>query len=117
MKIDLGSKTSGPGCCASPCCGPDKEKTYYPSLYINGDKKISLPDEGEAVIVFRKVDSGEDTRDPENPRYRCELEVRSIEPRASKNREDDEPMGVSVGNALKEAMRKKMKRPGYEDEE
>lgn len=112
MKIELGSKSSGPGCCASPCCDSN-EKTYYPSLYINGDKKVDLPDEGEAVITFRKVDSGEDTRDPENPRYRCELEVRSIEPRAAKK--DDDSIGTSVGNVLKEAMRKKLKRPGYEE--
>lgn len=116
MKHDLGQKSPSCGCAPSPCCGSDGEKTYYPSLYINSSEKIDLPDEGTAVITFRKIDSGANTRDEENPQYRCELEVRSIEPKGGAKK-DDEPMGVSVGNALKEAMRKKLGKGSYDGEE
>lgn len=116
MKYELGSKSSGPGCCAPVSCCDSDEKMYYPSLYINSNEKIDLPDEGTAVITFRKIDSGANTRDEENPQYRCELEVHSIEPKGGAKK-DDEPMGVNVGNMLKEAMRKKLKKGEYEGEE
>lgn len=106
MKYDLGSKSSGPGCCAPSSCCEDDEKMYYPSLYINGDKKMSIPDEGVATIRFKKVSSGEDHRENEEPKYRCELEVHSIEVTESLKKEDGM---VSVGDSLREAMKKKMK--------
>jgi hypothetical protein len=106
MKIDLGTKSSGPGCCApSPCC-EGEEKTYYPSLYLSGDKKISLPDSGSAVITFRKVSSGEDQREGQDAHYRCELEIHSIEVKSADRKDDGL---VDVGSALKDAMRRKMK--------
>jgi hypothetical protein len=114
MKIDLGQKSPSCGCAPSPCCDSG-EKTYYPSLYLSGGQKIDLPDEGTAVITFKKVSSGMDERDGQEPHYRCELEVRSIEVKDAKK--DDTPMGVSVGTALKEAMRKKLKKGEYEEEE
>jgi len=116
MKYELGNKSSGPGCCA-PSCEEGKEKIYYPSLYISGDEKIELPDEGTAVITFRKIDSGENTRDPEDPQYRCELEVHSIETKGGSSDKGDDSLRVSVGNAFKEAIRRKVKEKMGDDYE
>lgn len=115
MKIDLGTKSPA-GCC-SPASDKDEgeEKTYYPSLYFTGDEKMDIPDEGSAVITFRKVDSGENTRDPKEPLYRCEIEVHSIDVREGKK---DDALKVSVGTALGEAMKKKKSAKGdqsYQD--
>ena len=112
MKYDLGQKNEGPGCCA-PMGGSDSEdKIHYPSLYFTGDKKMDIPDEGVAMIKFRKVDSGENMRDPDEPKYRCEIEVHSIEVKGG----GDKGM-VSVSDALKDGLRKKMRKGEYEEEE
>lgn len=115
MKYDLGKESMSAGCCSAPapCCDTGK-KIYYPSLYLSGTEKIDLPEEGEAVITFRKVSSGEERRDDEEPQYRCELEIRSIEPKGGSKKEEGM---TSVGSALKDAMRKKMKKGEYEEEE
>ncbi len=107
MKYELGSKSSGPGCCMSSC-EEDEEKMYYPSLYISGDKKIERPEEGTAIITFRKIDSGENTRDPEDPQYRCELEVHSIEVKDGSNQKDGS-LTVSMEDMFKNAIRKKVR--------
>jgi hypothetical protein len=112
MKYDLGQKNEGPGCCA-PIGDSDREdKMHYPSLYFTGDKKMDIPEEGTALITFRKVDSGENTRDPDDPKYRCEIEVHSIEVKSG----GDKGM-VSMADALRSGMRKKMKKGEYEGEE
>lgn len=113
MKYDLGQESPSSGCCAVPSCDEGAKKTYYPSLYFSGDTKMDIPEEGTALITFRKIDSGENTRDPEDPKYRCEIEVQSIEVKSSKAA--DEPMGVNVGKVLKDAMRKKMGKGEYAD--
>lgn len=113
MKIDLGKESLSAGCCSAPSPCDSGKKIYYPSLYLSGTSKMDLPDEGEALISFKKVSSGMDERDGEEPHYRCELEVRSIEPKGGKR--DEEPMGTNVGKALKEAMRKKLGKGGYEE--
>lgn len=110
MKYDLGQESPSSGCAPMPCDDGDN-KVYYPSLYFSGDTKMDIPDEGTALITFRKIDSGENTRDPEDPKYRCEIEVQSIDVKSSKAA--DEPMGVNVGKALKDAMRKKMGKGEY----
>jgi hypothetical protein len=112
MKYDLGQKNEDPGCCTAPMSEGSEGKVHYPSLYFTGDKKMDIPDEGTAVITFRKIDSGENTRDPDDPKYRCEIEVQSIEVKGGSKSEDM----VSMASALKEAMRKKMKKGEYEEE-
>lgn len=109
MKIDLGQKMNSCG----PCCAPgDSEgKTHYPSLYFTHDEPVNLPDEGTAVIKFRKIESSENTRDPDDPKYRCEIEVHSIDVKGG-----DKGLSVNVGDVLKDAMRKSMKKGEYEDE-
>lgn len=114
MKYDLGQKDDFPGCCAPVgCSSDDKDKIRYPSLYFTGDTKMDIPDEGVATITFRKIDSGENTRDPDDPKYRCEIEVHSIEVKGGGKRDGLE---VNVGSMLKDAMRKKMKKGEYEEE-
>lgn len=112
MKIDLGQKND----IGAPCAPSEsKEKVHYPSLYFTHDKPVELPEEGTAVITFRKIESSENTRDPDDPKYRCELEVHSIEIQGGKKKEE---RMVSVGDAFKKAVRSKMKeKAGYEEEE
>ncbi len=73
--IDLGTKSS-----CGPCCVPspreDKEKTYYPSLYLSG-KELNLPDSGEIILKFKKVSESTSTREGKSD-YSCELEIHQI---------------------------------------
>jgi hypothetical protein len=81
------------------------EKVHYPTLYFSGNEKMDIPDEGTAVITFRKVDSGENTRDPDEPMYRCEIEVQSLEVK------DGPKKGmVSMADAFKKGLDKSMKK-------
>lgn len=112
MKIDLGQKYPYGAPCSPMRDDDSEEKVSYPSLYFTHDKPVDLPDEGTAVIKFRKIESSENTRDPEDPKYRCEIEVHSIEVKGG-----GEKGMVSVEDALKNAMRKKMKKGEYEEEE
>lgn len=104
MKIELGQKCNST--CGAPVgandSGDSKAKMIYPSLYFTHDKPVDLPDEGTAVIKFRKIESSENTRDPDSPKYRCEIEVHSIEPKGG-----SEPLKVSLGEKIKDAMAKK----------
>lgn len=109
MKIDLGHKYDSTGCCATMESKSD-DKIHYPSLYFTHDKPVDLPDEGTAVITFRKIESSENTRDPDDPKYRCEIEVHSIEVKGGE-------VGMNVGSAIKDALRKKMKKGEYGEEE
>lgn len=112
--IDLGQKyPAGEPCCASP--SGDKEKVSYPSLYFTHGEKIDFPDEGEAIIKFRKIESAENTRDPKDPKYRCELEVRGIEVKSGGKKKSDGL--VSVGESMRKAYEKKMRQRDMEDEE
>jgi hypothetical protein len=101
MKIDLGQKYDGP---VSPMDDSEDSKTSYPSLYFTCDEECDIPDEGTAVITFRKVEDAENTRDPEDPKYRYELEVQSIDVKNSGGK-DASP---DVAAALKKAIRDKM---------
>lgn len=108
MKIELGQKyNSGDPCCAP---GESKDKTHYPSLYFTHDEPVDVPEEGTAVIKFRKIESSENTRDPDDPKYRCEIEVHSIDFKGGGKE------SVSPGESLKSALRKSMKIGQYEDE-
>ena len=112
MKYDLGQKYDD----MSPCCAGEekKGKMHYPTLYFTHSEKIDLPEEGEAVIKFRKVESAENTRDPDDPKYRCELEIHSLETKGGAKKSDGM---VSMGDALKQAMRKKLKQGEYAEED
>lgn len=107
MKIDLGQKNDSPMCCATD--SPEKkDRVYYPSLYFTHDEPVNLPEEGTAVITFRRIESSENNRDPDDPKYRCEIEVHSIEVKGG------EP---NIGAKLKDGLRKAMKKGEYEEEQ
>jgi hypothetical protein len=111
MKIDLGQKNN------SACCPPmvggssSEDKPHYPSLYFTHDKPVEFPSEGTALITFRKIESSENTRDPDDPKYRCELEIKSIEVKGGRSDKPD------LGSELKMGMRKKLKVGEYEEED
>lgn len=104
MKYDLGQKQPNGPCSPAGDDDEGEEKVYYPSLYFSGDEKMDIPDEGTAVITFRKIDSGENTRDPDDPKYRCEIEVKSIEVKGGKK--GDAPLTTSLGDVMKKALSK-----------
>lgn len=85
----------------------------YPSLYFTCDKDYEIPDEGTATIKFRKVEDSENTRDPEDPKYRYELEVHSIEVEGMKEGGDDE---ADVKSAIKNGIKKMMKKKSGDEE-
>ena len=91
--------------------GEDKpSKINYPTLYFTCDKECDLPEEGTAKIKFRKVEDVENTRDPENPKFRYELEVQGIEVDGMKEEMPDDGTDVKAGikGAMKKMMSKKM---------
>lgn len=109
--IDLGQKYEPP-CMPSASDCKEEPKVSYPTLYFTCDQKCDLPDQGTAVIKFRKVEDAENTRDKDDPKYRYELEVQGIEVRGMKD--GDQP---SISEKLKDGLRKKMKKGDYEDGE
>lgn len=110
MKIELGQKYDS-ACCAPTGANETKDKVSYPSLYFTHDKPVELPDEGTAVITFRKIESSENVRDPEDPKYRCEIEVRSIEVKGGKK-----SGGEDMGSVFKKNLDRKMMKGEYEEE-
>ncbi len=98
--IDLGC-----GLDSEPASVSPEPKKSYPCFYFTCDEKIDLP-EGDFTFMAkgRKVDSGENTRDPEDPRYRYEIEVQGFKPMGKS--EGDEPK-FSMGEKVKSAMAKK----------
>jgi len=104
--IDLGQKYDS-SCSESP--SPMKEgKKSYPTLYFTTTEEMELPDEGVAKIKFRKVESSENVREPDMPKYSCEIEVQGIEVISSKetNDYDDEPVSAKIKKAM--GMKKEM---------
>lgn len=72
---DLGSKPEAIG------AKPDKAPSvYYPHLSITSKEEMDLPDEGEAMIRFKKV---EDSKNTKRGEYRCDLEITGIKPMGS----------------------------------
>lgn len=103
--IDLGcGLDSGPAYATNPA--PDSAKKSYPCFYFTCDEEIELPD-GEFVFSAkgRKVEDSENMRDPENPRYRYEIEVHGFKPEGTVR--SDKGM-VSMADAFKKGLDKKM---------
>lgn len=59
---------------------PTKDRVYYPSTYITSEKPIKLPEEGEAVIRFRKKSSSENTDEDGKTSYSCSIDILGIKP-------------------------------------
>ncbi len=107
--IDLGcGMDSGYGS-VSPATSPKKS---YPSFCFTCDEEIALPD-GEFTFTAkgRKIDVGANTRDPEEPRYRYEIEVQGFKPMGGvKGAVKD--MGETFKDRLKKGMAEKMSEEG-----
>ena len=78
----------------------DEKKVHYPTLYFPSPTELDIPEEGEAVISFRRVEQAENTRNPDDPKYRYELEVKSIEVKDGER--------INVGERIKGALRKRL---------
>lgn len=108
--IDLGNKYEPP-CAPKETECKDEPKITYPTFYFSCAEKCELPENGTATIKFRKVEDAENTRDPDDPRYRYELEVHGIEvtgedePEEKKSKKED-PV-ESLSSAMKDLGRKK----------
>jgi hypothetical protein len=64
----------------------EKEKSdemFYPSLSIRGKNEIYFPEEGEAIIKYKKCASGSSEYRGRDPEYYCDLEVIAIKPMGS----------------------------------
>lgn len=95
--IDLGIKPSSKECVTTVESGP-KDKPHYPCLYFSHEEKLDIPESGEAVIKFRRIEMAENTRDEDSPKYRYELEVQGIEPKGGKK--------ADLASALRKSMQK-----------
>lgn len=97
--IDLGC-----GLDSEPMEATSEPKKSYPCFYFTCDEKIDLPDgEFKFMAVGRKVDTGENTRDPDDPRYRYEIEVQGFKPMGGVNKE-----GTDMGEKFKKGLMKGM---------
>lgn len=104
--IALGIKPSEPA-------EPSKEpRVYYPTLHITGEADTKIPEEGTAVIKFKKGDSGRRTRDGKTEYY-CDIEVLGIKPlgdsKAAKKR--------SFGESLDRAVAVRVEASGEDEED
>lgn len=94
--IDLG-QDYGDGMMAT---GPDEmPKRRYPTLCLCSEDAIELPDGTfKFTCIGRVVERNENERDPEDKKYRAEIEVHSIAPGASveSDESDDEDEFVVV---------------------
>lgn len=76
MNLDLGEKRSYP----EPCCisgSEDKDKVYYPSLYISGKEELKdLPASGTMTVKFRTV---EKTVSKRGGKADCRVELEILE--------------------------------------
>lgn len=100
--ISLGQKNNCYPCVT--CESSAEEKMHYPTLYFTVDQKIKCPQEGTATIKFRKVESAENERDPEDPKYRYELEVQGIDMQGEVAHEEKPEVTLKVN--LRKALNK-----------
>lgn len=106
MKIDLGMSYDE---MASPQMVSEKKK-HYPTLRIEGDEKVELPEEGTMTVHFCKVASESSERDGKK-HYSCTLEVKHILRVKADDYEDDAPTKKSsrgAEDALDALMKERM---------
>lgn len=100
--ISLGMP-AGPTTDLSP--SESKVKVIHPTFHFHHAKELSIPNEGHALIKFRKVRSTQDNTDPADPKFSHELEVHGIEMKESPQEDKPEAMPEAM---LKAGMRKAM---------
>jgi hypothetical protein len=99
--IDLGCGLDSP---SSPMTASESPKKSYPCFYFTCDEKIDLPD-GDFTFTAkgRKIESSENTRDPEEPRYRYEIEVHGFKPMGGAKKESPD-----MGSEFRKNLDRKM---------
>lgn len=99
---DLGQTYDGPTDVGSKKL--DKApKVSYPTLYIRGESDMDFPEEGTALVKFRRVSETKSTRDPEDPSYSCELEIMGI--RVEDAVEEEEEKAEDPVDALERSLK------------
>lgn len=78
-----------------------------PTFYFTTNTECKIPDEGTGTIKFRKIEDSENTRDPDSPRYRYELEVSSLDIDGMKDSEEKPVDMLKAG--LRKALGKEVK--------
>lgn len=107
---DLGQTYDGPTDVGSKKL--DKApKISYPTLYITSDGDMDFPEEGTALVKFRRVSETKTTRDAEDPRYNCELEIMGIRVEDESNEDDEDEKPEDPVDALERSLK------GEDDEE
>lgn len=103
--IDLGKKMSDSPMEMPMTSKEDKNKKYYPSLYLTWDSDYELPDSGEMTVKFkknsettRKTPDGEKSQD-------VSLDILSIES-VEEGEEPDETGEEDRGDALDKIAKK-----------
>ena len=108
VKIELGKKSGGPVEAPVPSTKENKDKKYYPCLYLSDiDGLEDIPKEGHALIYYRK--KGASTREDDNGKIHtsADLEIEDIHFPAKEEAEE--------GEEMEEEMKAMM--DGKEDEE
>lgn len=88
--IDTGHKVDYPEPISIPEQGQDSDaKVYYPSLHIDGGAELkNIPEEGEALIRFKRVSKTISQHEDGPPKCSVSLEVTEI---TVHNYEEDAP--------------------------
>lgn len=104
--IDLGKKM---GDLEGPVpAGETKDKTIYPSLYLEWEKPYNFPDSGTMTVKFKKR-SEENRKRGDNMTQRVELDITEITDTTASEVETDEPE-ESTGDILDKAVKKARKK-------
>lgn len=94
MKIDLGMSYDEN---TLPSAAPENKK-HYPTLRIEGDEKLELPEEGTMTVHFCKIASESSERNGKK-HYSCTVEVKHILGVKADDYEDDAPTKKSSRGA------------------
>jgi len=97
VNIKLGKKN---GCCET-MPSPISNTTYYPSLYLSGEK-VELPNSGEITLKFKKVSETKSTRDGET-HFSVELDILEICEVEGKEENEKEDSGDALDKLKNEA--------------
>lgn len=100
MKIDLKVKPETEK--MPEVCDP-MNKPYYPCVYISNNPKISeIPEEGTAIITYKKVSETESNRNGKHS-YSCDIEIMTFEPTGKAKSKPQKPVEQSVDENMNEA--------------
>lgn len=85
----------------------DKDKKYYPSLYLTWDDKYELPMSGEMTVKFRVSSETNRTGRDGSTSQNVDVEILSIESvTPGKNEEEDEDRSDAIDKLAKKGRHK-----------